>query len=173
MPPKTTAASTGQKSRKVLEREISYTMDSDPSEIMGSVEEDPSEDPYESSIRVFSTTSVVDRVRGVPTSPRPLDLQPVDQGMRGVVYGLAQPKFSQAQNYVKVFEDTSSSEVPDSPQSWESINQGSPWYVMGYAEEENSSRAKRRKVTDRDMKIPFRSVSDRSSYIGQGKYPLL
>ena len=46
-------------------------------------------------------------------------------------------------------------------------------YVMGYAEEEDSSRAKRRKVTDKDMKIPLRSVSDRGSYIGRGKDPLL
>ncbi|XP_070008244.1 uncharacterized protein [Nicotiana sylvestris] len=81
MPPKTTAASTGQKATKVPEREISYTMDSDPSEIMGSIEEDPSEDPYEPSVRVVSTTLAVDGVRGVPTSPRPLVSQPVDQGL--------------------------------------------------------------------------------------------
>ncbi|XP_070005466.1 uncharacterized protein [Nicotiana sylvestris] len=116
---KTIAASTGQKATKVLEREMSYTMDSDPSEIMGSIEEDPYEDPYESS--------------------------PIDQGMRGVMHGLAQPGFPQVQNYVMAFADTSSSEVPDSPQSWESINQGFPMYVVGYAEEEDSSRAKRRK----------------------------
>nr|XP_016512952.1 PREDICTED: uncharacterized protein LOC107829993 [Nicotiana tabacum] len=60
IPPKTTAASTGHKSTKVPEREISYTMDSGPSEIMGSIEEDPSEDPYEPSVRVVSTTPVVD-----------------------------------------------------------------------------------------------------------------
>ncbi|XP_070023201.1 uncharacterized protein [Nicotiana sylvestris] len=103
-------------------------MDSDPSEIMGSIEEDPFKDPHESSIRVVSTTPTVDR-----------------------------PGFPQAQNYVKVFEDTSSSEVQDSPQSWESVNQGSSVYVMGYEEEEDSSRAKRRKVTDRDMKILLRN----------------
>ncbi|XP_070023082.1 uncharacterized protein [Nicotiana sylvestris] len=145
MPTKTRVASTGQKATKVLEREISYTMESDPSEIMGSIEEDPSEDPYEPSIRVVSTTPAVDRVRGVPTLPRPLVSQPVDQGMMEVVHGLAQPGFPQAQNYIKVFEDTSSSEVLNSPQSWESVNQGSSVYVMGYVEEQDSSRANKRK----------------------------
>ncbi|XP_070058089.1 uncharacterized protein [Nicotiana tomentosiformis] len=125
-------------------------MDSDPSEIMGSIEKDPSEDPYESSVQVVSISPVADEVRGVPTSPRPLVSlsRPIDQGIRGVVHGLAQPGSPQAQNYVKVFADTDSSEVPDSPQSWESVNHGLSVYVMVYAEEEDSSRAKRRKIKD-------------------------
>ncbi|XP_070050821.1 uncharacterized protein [Nicotiana tomentosiformis] len=58
-------------------------MKSDPSEIMGSIEEDPSEDPYESSVRAVSIVPVTDGVKGVPTSPRPLVSlsRTVDQGL--------------------------------------------------------------------------------------------
>nr|XP_033514048.1 uncharacterized protein LOC117278694 [Nicotiana tomentosiformis] len=100
-----------------------------------------------------SISPVADGVKGVPTSPRPLVSlsRPVDQGIRGVVNRLAQPDFPQAQNYVKVFTDTSSFEVPDSPKSWESVNQGSSVYVMGYAEEEESSLAKRRKALSNSL----------------------
>ncbi|XP_070029943.1 uncharacterized protein [Nicotiana sylvestris] len=60
MPPKTTATSTSQKAMKEIEREISYTTDSNPSEIVGSIEEDPSKDLYELSVRAVSTTPAVD-----------------------------------------------------------------------------------------------------------------
>ncbi|XP_070023255.1 uncharacterized protein [Nicotiana sylvestris] len=54
--------------------------------------------------------------------------------------------FPSGSNYVRVFAETCSFEVPDSPQSWEFVNQGSSVYVMVYAEEEDSSRANRRKM---------------------------